>query len=176
VTEGEPRRPGLAHRWLLLTAGCLAFVALALGVGAFFSAKLHEFDRRSRMAHDELAAVGALKTIGTSEAIFREGKAGYCAYGSLAQLQKTMLIDSILGSGTKEGYLFEVAPSASSSEFLWFAIATPVEPGVTGDRYFCVNQTGVIFYTTEGAFTLNTSDCAQPANALPVGRQSHFSQ
>jgi hypothetical protein len=159
---------------LLLTAGCLAFIALALGVGAFVSAKLREFDRRSRAMHDEWAAVGSLKTIGTSETIFREGDKdnNNCLdYGSLAQLQKTMLIDAILGSGTKEGYLFQAAASASTSEFIWFAIATPVEPGVTGDRYFCVNQTGVLFYTTEGSFVLNTTDCVQPASAVPLGRR-----
>jgi hypothetical protein len=173
LSEHEPRRPSRAHLWLLLTAGCLAFVALALGVGAFVSAKIHEADRRSRGMHDERFAIGALKTIATSEAIFREGdkdKNDYLDYGSLAQLEKTMLIDSILGSGTKQGYLFQAAPSASTSEFLWFAIASPVEPGVTGDRYFCTNQACVIFYTTEGSFTVNTTDCAIPANAVPVGR------
>jgi hypothetical protein len=170
MSEGEPRRPGPAHRWLLLTAGCLAFVALALGVGAFFSAKMREADRRSRMAHDERAAVGALETIAVAELIFREGKGGYPAYGSLAQLQKTMLIDSILGSGTKEGYLFEVAPSASSSEFIWFAIATPIEPGVTGDRYFCTDNPRQLFYTTTAAFALNTTDCKIPAEAVQLGR------
>jgi hypothetical protein len=144
-----------------------------LGVGAFVSVKIREAERRRRLTSDEFGAVGALKTIATSEAIFREAdkdKNNWLDYGSLAQLDKTRLIDAVLGSGTKRGYVFQVAPSASTSEFLWFAIATPVEPGASGDRYFCTNQAGVIFYTTEGSFAINTTDCAIPASAAPLGR------
>ena len=49
-------------------------------------------------------------------------------------------------------------------------IASPEEPGETGDRYFCTNHAGVIFYTKAGSFSMNSTDCAIPTNAIPVGR------
>jgi hypothetical protein len=121
----------------------------------------------------DAAAIGALKTIATSESIFREGdkdRNGALDYGSLAQLSQTQLVDGVLGSGTKQGYIFRVAASASTSEFLWFAVASPVVPLKTGDRYFCTNQSVVIYYTTSGPFSMNTTDCEIPANAIPVGK------
>jgi hypothetical protein len=91
-------------------------------------------------------------------------------YGTLAQLSQAALIDDVLGSGTKAGYLFQAAPSVSTSDFLWFAVANPLVPTTTGDRYFCTNQTGILYYTTAGSFSLNTTDCQIPANAQPVGK------
>jgi hypothetical protein len=122
------------------------------------------------MFRNELAAIRALRTIATSESICREGdkdKDGSLNYMTLAQLSQEQLIDSALGSGTKRGYLFEAAPSASTSEFLWFAVANPQKPGVTGERYFCTNHAAVIFYTTSGALSLNTTDCAIPEPCRP---------
>jgi hypothetical protein len=128
------------------------------------------FERRD----NETAAIDAFKTIAMAESIFREqdkDENGALDYGSLAQLGRAQLIDSVLASGTVRGYLFRVAASASTAEFLWFATASPAEPGVTGNRYFCTNSAGIIFYTTTGPFSLNTTDCAIPANAVPTGRR-----
>jgi hypothetical protein len=121
----------------------------------------------------EMNALGALKTITVCESIFREGdkdQNGAFDYGSLAQLSQVELVDAVLGSGTKQGYLFRVEASASTSEFLWFATANPIVPGRTGDWYFCTNQAGVIFYTTTGAFSMNSTDCSIPKNARSVGK------
>ena len=80
------------------------------------------------------------------------------------------LIGSVLGSGTKDGYLFEASYSETTSSFLWMAITSPVVPGTTGDRYFATNHQGVTYFTTSGPFELNTVDCTIPAGARPVGR------
>jgi hypothetical protein len=127
----------------------------------------------ARKHGNETAAIGALKTIATAESIFREGdkdQNGTLDYGSLAQLSQTQLVDEVLGSGTKQGFLFQAAASVSTSEFLWFVTATPTKPTIVGDRYFCMNHAAVIFYTTTASFSLNTTDCAIPATALPVGK------
>lgn len=169
-TDRRPRKNAL---WMMLATGCLAIVALALAAGAFVSMRVRAIQAEQRRHDSERAAVGALKTIAVAEAIFREGDKdnnGALDYGTLSQLEKTQLIDSVLGSGTRKGYLFQVAPSRTTSEFLWFAVASPIEPGVSGDRYFCTNQAGVIVYTTRGVFPLNTTDCAFPSGAYPVGR------
>jgi hypothetical protein len=75
----------------------------------------------------------------------------------LSELSNVTLVDSLLGRGTKSGYNFQAAYSSSCSEFLWFAIASPQEPGSSGDRYFGTNAAGVIYYTTAAAFPL--ADC-----------------
>jgi hypothetical protein len=122
---------------------------------------------------NEAAAIGALKTIATSQSIFREGdKDGNDVLdyaGSLTELSETQLIDSVLGSGVKQGYTFRLTRSASTPEFLWAAAADPVRPGETGDRHFWTNQAGVIFYTTGGPIPF-TDDCQAPKNAIPVGK------
>ena len=95
---------------------------------------------------------------------------GNLDYGSLAELGAGDVVDQALAGGTRSGYLFRAGYGVSTSEFLWFATAEPVEPGRTGSRYFAVNQDGVVFYTTSGPFRLNLGDCAMPPGAFQVGR------
>ncbi len=105
---------------------------------------------QARKHGNEASAIGALKTIATSQALFREGdkeQDGNLDYATLAELDRTKLIDSVLGSGTKQGYQFEVHPVPGTPEFLWYAVARPTAPGTTGERYFYTNQAGVIFYS-----------------------------
>jgi hypothetical protein len=124
----------------------------------------------------ETAAIGALKTIGTAQSLFREadkeddGNLDYGTLKELANVRERGLIDRVLGSGTKNHYLFQVTYGASTSEFLWYATASPRIPGLTGDRYFASNHEGVTYYTTTRAFSLNGSDCTIPAGVQPVGR------
>jgi hypothetical protein len=120
---------------------------------------------------NETRAIGSLQTIATAESIFREtDKYEDVDYATLAQLSQAQLIDAALGSGTKDGYLFAAAPSTSTSEFLWFAVANPQRPGITGERYFCTNHAAVIFYTTSGSFALNTTDCCLPTSAVSASK------
>ena len=128
---------------------------------------------QARKHGNETAAIGALKTIATSQSIFREGDKdgnGVLDYASLAQLSSTQLVDGVLGSGTKQGYLFFAHASASTSEFLWFATAQPAVPTTTGDRYFETNQAGPIYYTTSAALVLNTTDCRISTVVVPTGK------
>lgn len=166
MSEDPERVAARAIRWFAY--GCVPMCVISLGVVAI--PKL--FVSGHGPSHDTLAR-RALRTIIGAESIFREGdkdKNGLQDYGTLAQLSQARLVEEVLGSGTRSGYLFRVAPSSSTSEFLWFATATPVVPTTTGDRYFCTNQAGLIFYTTAGAFALNTTDCQIPSNAQPVGK------
>lgn len=145
-------------------------VGLVAVVAALAAPNLTSCHRRS----NDAVAIGALKTIATSESIFREGdkeEDGNLDYGTLAELSNTRLVDSVLGGGTKQGYTFAATYSHLTSEFLWFSVANPVRPGTTGDRYFETNQAGVIFYTTQGVLALDTSSCSLPNNGvLQTGR------
>jgi prepilin-type N-terminal cleavage/methylation domain-containing protein len=148
---------------LMIVIAIIAIIA-AIAVPNLVSARKHG---------NETAAIGGLKTIQTCETIFREGDKdgnGKLDYGSMPQLSATHLVDQVLGSGTKQGYLFRAGASASSSEYLWFATATPMLPGMTGDRYFETNHSGVIYYTTAATLALNTTDCKISSVALPTGK------
>jgi hypothetical protein len=147
----------------LVLCGCLG-IAAAIAIPNLIEARKHG---------NEAAAIGALKTMNTAQAIFREGDKDYdelLDYGTLAELSASTMIDGVLGSGMKQGYVFDCAPSRATPEFLWFAIANPVVPGTTGDRYFATNHAGVIWYSTTRAFTMNTDTCDVPTDAIPVGR------
>ena len=95
---------------------------------------------------NEASAVGALRTISASQAIFLERDASQ-KYGTLGQLGKAGLIDAVLATGKKQGYLFKVTAGDAKGEqkgFLWSATASPAKPGKSGKRHFFVDQTGVI--------------------------------
>ena len=131
----------------------------------------------ARKNGNETAAIGALKTLSAAQSLFRESdkeQDGNLDYGTLAELASagtSGLIDSVLGSGTKQGYLFQATYGATTSEFLWMSIATPALPGTTGDRYFCNNHEGVTYFTSSGAIPLNSTTCSIPAGGVqPVGR------
>lgn len=122
---------------------------------------------------NEAAAIGALKTLATCQAIFREGdkdQNNELDYGTLAQLAKAQLVDNVLGTGKKQGYVFECKPGKESPEFLWWATATPEKPGETGNRYFFMNQAGVIYYSDKPFASIDTKKCTVPEGAKPLGR------
>jgi hypothetical protein len=129
----------------------------------------------------ETSAIGALKTIGAAQALFREsdrdgdGELDYAA--SLAELGDTKarsgLIDPVLASGLKWGYHFEVRRSEKMPEYLWIAYAWPA--GDSGDRMFVANHTGVTYYRPlndlrAGLLLINGDTCEIPAGWTPVGR------
>lgn len=128
---------------------------------------------QARKHGNEAAAIGALKSINTSQSIFREGDLEGDAIldyaGSLAELSAATLIDGVLGGGVKQGYAFQVAASPTTPEFLWMAVASPIVPTTTGGRYFVTNHAGVIYYSNTTPFAI-TPDCEIPAHAVPVGR------
>jgi len=145
-------------------AGCgLMSVIAAIAVPNLIEARKHG---------NEAAAIGALMTISTAESLFREGdKEGdeEFDYGSLRELSDVSLIDGVLGSGTKQGYVFTCEPHPETPEFLWTATASPAVPGTTGDRYFGATQSGVIYYSTTGPVQFDAE--GEPlGDAAPVGR------
>ena len=130
----------------------------------------------ARKNGNETAAIGALKTISAAQALFREADKegdGNLDYGTLPELSTagaTGLIDTLLGSGTKQGYRFEASYSSVTSEFLWHGQARPLLPQTTGDRYFEVNHQGVTYYTGLAHYNVNSVDCTVQAFSQPVGR------
>jgi prepilin-type N-terminal cleavage/methylation domain-containing protein len=134
------RNKGFTLIELMIVIAIIAIIA-AIAIPNLIEARKHG---------NEAAAIGALKTICTSQTLFREGdkdKDNDLDYGSITELSTSGLIDEVLGSGTKQGYIFECEPHSTQPTFLWAAVANPAVPGTTGDRSFCTNQGGVVYYT-----------------------------
>ena len=148
---------------LMIVIAIIAIIA-AIAIPNLIEARKHG---------NEAAAIGALKTTNSAQTLFREGdkeQNGTLDYGNMAQLSATTLIDGVLGSGKKQGYVFNIEPSSTTTEFLWFANANPAAPTSTGDRYFCSNHSGVIYYTQRQSVPIDVSGCSVPTNVLPVGK------
>lgn len=124
----------------------------------------------ARKNGNEVAAVGALKTLANAQTMYQQHdneQDGEFDYGNLQQLSNTSLIDPTLAA-PKQGYRFDTAASALTPDYLWFAIANPVLPWNTGDRYFCTSFRGQILYTGARSIALDTGNCATPTDLLPV--------
>jgi competence protein ComGC len=153
------RRGGFSWIDLVIVLSILALIA-AVSIPNIMASRKHG---------NEATAIGCMKALCTAEAKFRESDAehdGNLDYGMLSELATTGLVEPELGSGTKRGYLFQATYSFQTSEFLWFGTADPVEPGVTADRYFDINQAGVFFYTTGASLKLDTGTCLLPNHGV----------
>jgi type II secretory pathway pseudopilin PulG len=156
------RRSGLTIVEMIIVVSVIALIAI-ISIPGLLS---------SRKYSNETSAIASLRLIATSQTLFREGDKdgnGQANYGTLAALSNVGLIDGVVGSGRKHGYLIQAGPSTTAPETLWFAVANPISPGGSGDRYFAVNHAGVVFYTDRAAVALNTTDCVI-TGMLPVGQ------
>ena len=113
---------------------------------------------RSKMAANEASAVGSLRTLNTSSVAFSTTYGNYPTkltdLGPSTAPTSTAadLIDSALVSGSKSGYGFTftgVTPSYQQ----YSITALPLNPGVTGQRYFYTDQSGVIRVNTSAVAT-----------------------
>lgn len=102
----------------------------------------------ARKSSNESAAIGSLRTIATAQEIFRDqDKDGNGVLDYAATLQDLFehgdLVDDVLGSGTKQGYLF--ALEATENRLLrWAARASPIFFGLTAGRSFFIDETGIM--------------------------------
>ncbi len=112
---------------------------------------------QSKAAANEASAISAIRNIVTSHITFSAtvGAGKYAA--DLDALEVARLIDSVLGSGTKDGYLFASTGGANN-----FTItAAPITAGSTGTRYFFSDESGVIRYDTGQAATTASNPLGQ---------------
>jgi hypothetical protein len=96
----------------------------------------------------ESYAISSMRTVVTSQFTYSKtiGRGTYA--DSLDLLYSSNLIDSVLASGTKEGYTFIVSTDAGSDSFAIYA--TPITYDDWGSaQSFFTDETGVIRYTAE---------------------------
>jgi len=128
---------------------------------------------RSRIAANEASAVGSLRTLNVAEITYNTSypTVGFaCTLGVMgppsgsapANSAAAGLIDSSLAAGTKSGYSFTIACVGGGTPAVNYqSTATPVSPGVTGQRYFCSDASGVIKHDAT-----STANCL--ANGNPI--------
>jgi prepilin-type N-terminal cleavage/methylation domain-containing protein len=117
---------------------------------------------RSKIAANEASAVGTMRTINTASVSYSTTFGNYPA--ALSNLGPSTsptstaadLVDAPVASGVKSGYNFTY--TASSTYQQYSITANPVTVGVTGQRYFFTDQTGVIRYN----LTTNATSTDQP--------------
>ena len=117
---------------------------------------------RSKMAANEASAVGSLRTINVAAITYSTTYGGYPAAlsnlgpATSATSASADLIDAVLASGSKTGYVFTYAAGAADAggHVLSYSLhADPLTRGTTGQRSFYTDQSGVIRSDTGASAT-----------------------
>ena len=117
---------------------------------------------RSRLAANEAGAVQSVRTITTGETTYASACTDVGFSATLAELNTGAIcasgkniIDNVLGGSDpsfKSGYKFTCAVTAVGGLNTTFTVTgLPIALGVTGNRGFFTDQTGVIRYTVNGS-------------------------
>jgi len=122
---------------------------------------------RSRMAANEASAVGSLRTLNTACVTYASTYGGFPnaltdlgpGAGGGASATQADLVDAVLASGAKSGYVFTFTAGADGDgngfPDTYTINADPATPGTTGQRYFFTDQSGVIRANTAAQATVN---------------------
>ena len=103
--------------------------------------------QQARAVSNESSAVSSLRAVSSVQEQYRSRFGVFSS--TLTDLSTQGFIDSQLGSGTKSGYNFENFVASGS---LGFSLeANPQTPGMTGNRFFFVDESGVIRFATSSA-------------------------
>ncbi|MCO5171889.1 MAG: zinc ribbon domain-containing protein [Planctomycetes bacterium] len=164
-------REALPHLALGVFLG-VVLLALLCVVGSIVATAAAPGLQRAETARNEAAAVAALRAVVAAQEAFRSSdpdRNGVADFGDLAQLGAAHLLDPGLVTGIHEGYQLEVAASRTEPRLRWIAVASPLTPGRTGDRFFAVNHAGAVHVRTSRPFPLDVIGCELPGDARPVG-------
>ena len=121
---------------------------------------------RAKMAANESSAVGSVRNLITAEASYRVIHTDAGCTCSLSDLAAAGLINSILASGQKSGYVFELQNCSAEIEggpISKFQVsATPFKHNQSGVRAFCADESAVIRLDTNGS----AQDCLDHGSPL----------
>jgi len=111
----------------------------------------------SRIVLNQRSAVGSFNEVTLAEENYaaQSPSTGYAC--ELTELGKKGMVDSVLASGQRSGYHFEIQCSkdASQKTTSYTVTAWPTSPGITGQYAFCADQRGRIWYSEKGS----VADC-----------------
>lgn len=123
---------------------------------------------RSKMRANESGAVANMRTITTASIVYNTTYGvGFAptlpALGgdpTAPSATSAGLIDSVLSTGVKSGYIFTytaLAVDAGGNVQAYSINADPITPGTTGDKHFYSDQTSVIRYNLTTAASVSDS-------------------
>jgi type IV pilus assembly protein PilA len=141
---GRLKGEGLAIAGLVLGYMWVVSIPIVLIIAAIAIPNL----LRARMAANESSAVASIRTILTAQMSYSEShpESGYAC--SLSALSDAQMIDSVLASGQKNGYRFEItgceAEPTGGANKKYQVVAYPITPNQTGNRAFCSDESAVI--------------------------------
>jgi prepilin-type N-terminal cleavage/methylation domain-containing protein len=117
---------------------------------------------RSRMRANEAGAVQSLRNITTANTVyavtygigFADDLTKLGGDPAVPDQNAAGLIDSVLSGGFKTGYAFSYTPVVVGGRVVAYSVnADPTNVGVTGERYFFTDLSGVIRFSLSGAAT-----------------------
>jgi len=97
---------------------------------------------KSKIASNEASAVASTRTIVTGELTYNANNP-QSPFIDLPTLGNLGTIDSVLASGTKNGYTFAVTATTTGTVNTFYATASP-NGSSTGVHYYCGTEDGVI--------------------------------
>jgi len=133
MNSSEHKSKGFSLIELLLVVAVVLILA-AIAVPNFL---------RARRAANESSSVASLRAIASGQMAYRHTQG---AYTTLAGLGSENVIDSVLASGSKSGYLFESDPGTDPAMEFTAAAEPAVSSGIgaSGTRFYFVSQDQVI--------------------------------
>src|SRR5208282_2777567 len=113
---------------------------------------------RSRIVANESGAAEAVRVVNSAQVSYYStyGTAGYASSMSalggsctstLPNSSAACLVDSVLATGTKSGYIYNITVSATSPAQNYNVIASPQSPGFSGVHYFCSFEDATLRYS-----------------------------
>jgi prepilin-type N-terminal cleavage/methylation domain-containing protein len=123
------RSRGFTLLELMLVVTVIGIVA-AMALPGFANARKHA---------NEASAISSLRTFSSAETQYRTR---FGLYAAVPELASGGFVDDSFSDGERSGYRF--ISSAGPSDVTWAITAQPVSPGVSGNRWFRVDESGVI--------------------------------
>ena len=116
---------------------------------------------RAKISANEASAVASLRTISTAETTYAStyptvgytctlAELGPPASGTAMSVAAAGILDSVLASGSKAGYTFNLQGCAGTPKANYTSTAAPITVGATGTRAFCSSTPGVITFAADG--------------------------
>jgi len=113
---------------------------------------------QSKLAANEASAITTVRSVLNAETLYVT-TLGSGRYASMGSLVSGMLVDTVVGSSTKDGYVFAISLGAADASFV--IDARPTGYSNSGIRSFFSDETAVIRYTT--------ADSAATSSSSPLG-------